>query len=73
MASIHRNHPKRAKYCVFCKYWFGDAGMKYLNNAQGFEYDGSAKGKCAKRDGAVTLATITCSKYEPSIDAQKLL
>lgn len=73
MASIYKHHPKRAKNCVFCKYWIGDAGMKYVNSNVGYEYDGSSKGKCTKRNGAGTLAVYSCPNYAPSQDAEKLL
>lgn len=73
MANIYKHHPKRAKNCVFCKYWIGDAGMKYVNSVVGYEYDGGAKGKCTKRNGASTAAIYSCPNYAPSPDAEKLL
>lgn len=71
--AIYKHHPKRAKNCVFCHYWIGDAKMKFVNNVVGYEYDGNAKGKCTKRNGASTPAVYTCRDYEPSVDASKLL
>lgn len=73
MGSMYRHHPKRAKNCVFCNYWIGDAKMRFVNSVAGFEYDGCVKGKCIKKNGASTSAYSSCPKYEPSIDAQKLL
>ena len=73
MANIYKHHPQRAKNCVFCKYWNGDAGMKYVNSVVGYEYDGGAKGKCTKRNGASTAAIYSCPNYAPSPDAEKLL
>lgn len=71
--AIVRHHPKRCKLCVFCNYWFGDAKMKFYNSVVGYEYDNSVKGKCAKRNGAMTSAGYTCNNYAPSVDAGKLL
>lgn len=71
--SIYRHHPKRAKECVFCKYWIGDAGLKYINSATGYELDGSIKGRCTKRNGATTVAVNKCALYAPSVEAERLL
>jgi hypothetical protein len=70
---VYKHHPKRAKYCVFCKFWIGDANMRLVNSAVGFEYNGSAKGKCTKRNGAITQSCYSCREYAPSVDAEKLL
>lgn len=67
------HHPKRAKNCVFCKFWIGDANMRYVNTVSGFEYDSSVKGRCTKRNGAGTSAAYRCSNYVPSVEAEKLL
>ncbi len=67
-----RNHPKRKKCCVFCNYWFGDAGMKFVNSTVGYEYEHEAKGSCTKRNCS-TPTYVNCQHYEPSIDAKKLL
>lgn len=71
--TMYKHHPKRAKNCVFCHYWIGDAKMKFINSNTGYEYDGSAKGKCTKRNGASTVAVYNCRDYAPSVDASKLL
>lgn len=47
--------------------------MKYVNSVVGYEYDGGAKGKCTKRNGASTAAIYSCPNYAPSPDAEKLL
>jgi len=67
-----RNHPKRKKCCVFCNYWLGDAGMKFVNSTVGYEYEHDAKGPCTKRNCSTSTYT-SCQHYEPSIDAKKLL
>lgn len=73
MGTIYKHHPKRAKNCVFCNNWLGDAGMRFIGSGVGYEYDGSVKGKCTRRNGASTSASYSCPKYEPSMDAKKLL
>lgn len=73
MATICKHHPKRVKNCVFCKFWIGDAKMKFVNSIIGYEYDGSIKGKCTKRNGSSTSALYNCSSYVPSPEAERLL
>ena len=70
---IYTHHPKRAKNCVFCKYWIGDAIIRFKNSIVGYEYDGIARGKCTKKNGAATQACYSCSNYAPSPDAEGLL
>jgi len=66
------DHPKRCKYCVFCEYWTGDANMVLTSPIAGYTYENSARGKCVK--GNMTIhAGGTCSKYEPSREAKKLM
>ncbi len=67
------HQPKRLKNCAFCKYWLGDAQMTFVNGTVGFRYDSSAKGKCTKRNGAVTPAVYQCKDYAPNRDAERLL
>ena len=67
------HHPKRAKNCVFCKYWLGDANMRFVNSIVGYEYENSARGKCTERNGAVFSAIYSCQYYVPSPEAEKLL
>ena len=71
--SKYTHHPKRAKKCVFCKFWLGDAQMQYRNSVSGFDYEATAKGKCTKKNGALTAAISTCPNYATSPDAEKLL
>lgn len=71
--ATYKHHPKRAKNCVFCNYWIGDAGMKFVNSVTGYEYEGAANGRCTKRNGANTSAAYSCTKYEPSMEAKRLL
>ena len=71
MAKTRRN-PRNSKICVFCKYWSGDADMKFINSTVGYEYELTASGKCMKKN--VTEKThCSCSYYEPSYEAEKLL
>jgi len=67
-----RKHPRRDKRCVFCKYWMGDAGLKYVNSSVGFEYERDTLGKCLKRN-INHLTYFSCFDYSPSIDAEKIL
>lgn len=73
MGTIYTHHPKRAKNCVFCNNWIGDANMIFVNSIVGYKYDANVKGKCTKRNGASTSACYTCPNYDPSMDAKKLL
>lgn len=67
------DHPKYAKKCAFCKYWIGNAGLTYVNSAAGYKYDSSVKGRCTKQNGGTTPASLSCSRYAPSPEAEKLL
>ena len=71
--ATYTHHPKRSKDCVFCKFWLGDANMKFVNSTAGYAYEASARGKCANRNGSVTPACYSCPNYKPSPDAEKLL
>ena len=65
-------HPKRRKICVFCHYWYGNADMRFVNTAVGFEFNNSADGKCMKTNCSKKTHTY-CQHYQPSIEASKLL
>lgn len=71
--AIYTHHPKRVKDCVFCKFWIGDARMRFVNSAVGYEYEASVKGKCTKRNGSATPACYSCPSYVPGPEAEKLL
>ena len=71
--AIYTHHPKRVKDCVFCKFWIGDAGMRFVNSAVGYEYEASVKGKCTKRNGLAPPACYSCPSYVPGPQAEKLL
>ncbi len=73
MSIICKHHPKRAKNCVFCKFWIGGAIIRFVNSNVGYEYDATAKGKCTKKNGAATQAGYSCPNYVPNQDAEKLL
>ena len=66
-------HPKHTKRCVFCNYWMGDAEMEYVSVQQGFRYDSTKKGKCLKHGDSLRDACTSCDKYEPSMEAKKLI
>lgn len=73
MAMMHAR-PKISKYCVFCDYWTGDAKMEFVSDGMGYKFDGSASGKCIKKNGSVTHAGSSyCRNYEPNPEAKKLL
>ena len=42
MSTYYTHHPKRAKNCVFCKYWIGDAEKQFINSIVGYKYSGTA-------------------------------
>lgn len=71
--AIYTHHPKRVKNCVFCKFWIGDAGARFVNTVVGYEYEASARGKCTKRNGSATPACCSCPNYTPSLEAERLL
>ena len=66
-------HPKHTKRCVFCNFWMGDAEMEYVSVQQGYRYDGTKKGKCLKHGGSLRDSCTSCDKYEPSMEAKRLL
>lgn len=65
-------HPRKAKRCVFCEYWTGDANLKFISSVVGYEYESGAYGKCTKKNTMQPTHT-TCAKYEPNMAARKLL
>jgi len=71
--ATYTHHPNRAKNCVFCKYWLGDAGMVFVNSIIGYKYEASVKGPCARKNGASTFSCYSCPNYAPSPAAEKLL
>ena len=71
--AIYTHHPKGAKDCVFCKFWIGNAKMKFVNSIVGYAYEASARGKCTKRNGSATPACYSCPNYAPSQEAERLL
>lgn len=52
--AIYTHHPKHTKDCVFCKFWIGNAKMKFVNSIVGYTYEASARGKCTKRNNSAT-------------------
>ena len=43
--AIYTHHPKGAKDCVFCKFWIGDAKMKFVKSVVGYAYEASTRGR----------------------------
>lgn len=67
-----RNTPKRSKICVFCEYWTGDAGLKFINSTVGYEYESYTNGKCTKKNTNQPTYT-SCANYTPNMAARKIL
>lgn len=42
-----RNYLEKYKHHLFCKYWFRDAELKFINSI--VEYERYAEGRCAKQ------------------------
>lgn len=70
--ALTRRHPKQSKVCAFCNYWASDIELKFINSTVGYEYENYTYGKCMKTN-CKTQAHISCTKYEPSMEAKKLL
>ena len=70
--ALTRRHPKQSKVCAFCNYWESDIKLKCINSTVGYEYEHYTSGKCMKTN-CKTQAYVSCAKYEPSVDAKKLL
>lgn len=68
-----KNHPKRGNKCVFCNNWIGDAKMKFVSTSVGYEYDDHAFGTCTKLNTKKNAGYGCQNKYEPSMDAKRLL
>lgn len=66
-------HPKRTKCCALCKSWDGDANLTLVNQDVGFRADNSKRGKCAKSNNNSKFGNESCSKYEPSVEASRIL
>ena len=70
--ALTRRHPKTSKVCAFCNYWMSDIKLKFINSTVGYEYENYTRGKCAKTN-CTTRAYTSCARYEPGVDAKKLL
>ncbi|MBQ8780151.1 MAG: hypothetical protein IJZ72_00550 [Oscillospiraceae bacterium] len=71
--SKRRAHPKREKYCVFCKYWIGNADLNFISTTTGYSFESFVRGNCAKRNTTMSSDRSACNYYVPNIDAEKLL
>ena len=70
---IVKSHPKKDNRCVFCNNWIGDAKMKFVNTSLGYEYDDHVLGTCTKKNCSKHAGNLCRDKYEPSMDAKRLL
>ena len=70
-----RKHPKNQKCCAFCNRWMGQVNFTFVSNTVGYEFEGDARGKCAKNnfEHKADQSASGCPFYTPNIAAQKLL
>ena len=67
-------HPKRGPKCAFCKRWDGDAKLTFKSPVVGFQYTTGVYGKCmATNSNQASTNGAGCKKYEPSVEASRLL
>jgi hypothetical protein len=67
-------HPKNGKRCAFCKRWNGNANLTFKNPQAGFEYMLGVYGKCmANNSNQPSSGGTSCPKYEPNVEAYRLL
>ena len=69
-------HPKKGKKCAFCKRWDGNADLEFKGPSTGFLITTGVTGKCMASSSGLNMASTagaTCSKYEPSVEASRLL
>lgn len=68
-----KRHPRSCKYCVFCKYWSGDADLRLVNSVVGYEFEMYSDGRCTMNNCVKRSSVPGCNKFEPSYEASKLL
>lgn len=69
-------HPKQVKFCVFCKRWNGNADLEFKSPTAGFQFTTGVPGKCMATNGVIGSTgnnTSNCKRYEPSVEASRLL
>lgn len=66
-------HPKRMKYCVFCKRWNGNADLEFKSPTTGFQFTTGVYGKCMATNATKHSNGYDCKHYEPSVEANRLL
>ena len=66
-------HPKNRKYCVFCEYWAGDAGLEFVSRQSGYRFEQFCQGKCMMRNANYSSGYMGCPKFKYSREAEKLL
>ncbi len=68
--------PTTHKYCVFCQYWVGDAGLEFKNPQLGFQFESTASGKCAKIGNNMKTAgynSCACKYFTPNEKARIMM
>jgi hypothetical protein len=67
-------HPKNGPKCAFCKRWTGDADLVFKHPTTGFEFSAGVFGKCmATNSTQPSTGGSSCKKYEPSVEASRIL
>ena len=69
-------HPKSGKKCAFCKRWAGDANLEFRSPSAGYMITTGVMGKCMASASGLNMASTAgtaCNKYEPSVEASRLL
>lgn len=66
-------HPRSQKYCVFCKYWIGDAHLVFKSSLSGYEYERGVHGKCTKSNSTRDSHSSCIQYYAPNLEAERLL
>lgn len=59
--------PIDKKICGFCKYWVGDANLRFCPG-HWVELDLQAKGQCRERNMIPLRASSTCPKFQKRVD-----
>jgi hypothetical protein len=69
-------HPKSGKKCAFCKRWNGDANLEFKSPSAGYLITVGVFGKCMASASGINQPSTggtSCNKYEPSVEASRLL
>jgi hypothetical protein len=71
---MQKANPRNSKLCAFCECWRGDCALKFISAKAGYEFDGTASGRCIEKNGTVTHAgdsASSCNYYEPRKDVRE--